>query len=68
MTHPITTQRQLRSLFWKTFPHLSRRKIPDYSGNGTMHCTDVRVTWCDWIDSLSKNGDISPTLADRACL
>ena len=64
----LTTQRALRREFWETFPTLSRRKIKNYSGNGTMHVTDTRVTWCDWIDMLSKDGDISQELAQRATL
>ena len=68
MGYRITTQRELRAEFWRTFPQLSRRKITNYSGNGKMHVTDTRVTWCDWIDSLSKDGAISQELANRATL
>lgn len=64
----ITTQRELRRVFWQTFPNLQRKKIKNYSGNGTMHATDTRVTWCDWLDSLSKDGVISQELAERATL
>ena len=63
-----TTQRQLRAAFWETFPTLSRRKIPNYSGNGRMHVTDVRCAWCDWLDSLSKSNEITDALASRATL
>jgi len=68
MTYRITTQRELRREFWQTFPNLPRKKIKNYSGNGTMYPADTRVTWCDWIDSLSKGGDISQELAQRATL
>lgn len=64
----ITTQRELRRIFWQTFPHLPKRKIADYSGNGTMYRTDTRCAWVDWIDSLQKNGDITEELAERATL
>ena len=64
----ITTQRELRKAFWQQFPNLQRKKITNYSGNGTMHVTDTRVTWCDWLDGLSKNGEISQELAQRATL
>ena len=64
----ITTQKELRSQFWETFPELSKRKIRDYSGNGLMYRTNARVTWCDWIDSLERDGEISSELADRATL
>ena len=68
MNYRITTQRELRREFWATFPDLPRRKIKNYAGTGTMHVTDARVAWCDWIDALCKGGDISPELAERATL
>ena len=64
----ITTQRELRRVFWEEHPHLTRRKIPNYSGNGTMHVTDTRCAWCDWIDFLSKDNIITQELAQRATL
>jgi hypothetical protein len=64
----ITNQKELRSQFWKTFPELPKRKIRDYSGHGLMYQTDARVAWCDWIDSLERDGEISSELADRATL
>lgn len=68
MKYRITTQRALRREFWQTFPALSRRRITNYSGNGKMHMTDTRCAWVDWIDALSKGGDISQELAQRATL
>lgn len=64
----FTNQKALRRAFWETFPDLPRRRIRDYSGKGLMYCTDTRVTWCDWIDMLSKDGQISQALAHRATL
>ena len=68
MKHQITTQRELRRLFWLEYPHLSRRKITNYSGNGKMHVTDTRCAWCDWLDYVSRDGLISESLAGRATL
>jgi hypothetical protein len=68
MAYRITNQRDLRREFWTQHPQLSRRKIRNYSGNGTMHVTDTRCAWCDWLDAMSKNGDISQELAQRATL
>jgi hypothetical protein len=28
----ITTQREIRQLFWETYPELSKKKITDHSG------------------------------------
>jgi len=68
MPYTYTTQPLLRAAFWRTFPDLDRRRIPNYSGNGTMYRTDTRCAWCDWIDALSKDGEISEALASRATL
>lgn len=64
----ITTQAQLRKVFRQEHPHLLFKKITDHSGTGTMFCTDTRCAWVDWIDMLSKNGEISQELAERATL
>lgn len=66
MRYEITTQRELRRLFWLEHPNLPRRKIRNYSGNGTMHVTDTRCAWCDWLDHMSRSGAISEDLASRA--
>ena len=69
----ITTQKALRALFWQTFPDLPRRRYR-YSPNRydmsaeLVYPIDTRCTWCDWIDSLERAGEISPALADRATL
>ena len=64
----ITTQKELRKLFWQEHPTLPRRKIRNYSGNGMMHLTDTRAAWCDWLDYMSKSNHISQELAGRATL
>ena len=64
----ITTQKALRKLFWQEHPNLRRKKIRNYSGNGTMHVTDTRCAWCDWLDYMSKSNQISQELAGRATL
>jgi hypothetical protein len=68
VTPRYTTQAQVRKAFRQLHPHLSFRKITNYSGNGKMFCTDTRCAFVDWIDSLSKNGDISQELAERVTL
>ena len=70
----ITTQRELRRAFWEAHTpspaglNVTRRRITNYSGNGKMHNTDTRCTWCDWLDAMSANGIISQELAQRATL
>ena len=64
----ITTQKDLRREFWLAHPGADRRLIKDYAGNGRMYRTDTRVAWCDFLDSLSRSGEIPQALADRATL
>jgi len=68
MPYTYTTQPLLRAAFWRTFPNLDRRRITNHAGTGKMYRTDTRCTWCDWIDALSKDGEISEALAARATL
>lgn len=68
MTYAYTTQREVRRAFWAAHDKLPRRKIKNYSGNGTMYSTDTRCAFTDFIDMLSKNGNISQELAQRVTL
>lgn len=60
--------REVRAAFWRDHPHLSRRKITDYSGSGKMYPTDVRVAFSDYVDRLSKSGLVSEAVADSVTL
>lgn len=63
-----TTQRQVRAAFWLAHPTLPRRRIQNYSGNGTMYPTDTRCAFVDYIDALAKAGQIGQALAERITL
>jgi len=63
-----TTQRQIRALFWATFPDLSRKTIPDHAGTGRMYTTDTRCTFVDYVEELRREGEISDQLANRVTL
>jgi hypothetical protein len=67
-SYPITTQKQVRAAFWEAFPNLSRKRIKNYAGNGTMYTTDTRCAFVDYVDWLSKAGQISQALAERVTL
>lgn len=67
----LTTQRQVRKAFWEShngLPGITPRKITNYSGNGKMHNTDTRCAFVDFVDALSKDGEISQELAQRVTL
>jgi hypothetical protein len=53
----------LRRAFWEQHPNASRKRYR----NGDHH-VDTRMTWCDWIDMLARDGAISESLAQRASL
>jgi len=67
----MTTQAQVRTAFWQTHkdtPGVTKRKIPNYSGNGKMHNTDTRCAFADFVDYLSKSGQITEALASKVTL
>ena len=71
MRYRITTQQQVRAEFWrehKGVQGVTPRRITDYSGNGKMYNTDTRCAFADFVDYLSKAGDISQELAQRVTL
>jgi len=59
----ITTQREARAAFWAAHPGIDRKKIPHYSGKGTMYTTDTRVAFVDWLDAMHRDGRISDNVA-----
>lgn len=59
----MTTQRQIRALFWAMHPNLVRRP----GGHNRQTC-DTRQAFCDFLDALARSGQISEKLADRATL
>lgn len=64
MSYTYTSQRQLRSAFWRIFSiTANRRRLP----SGDYH-VDTRCLFCDWIDSLHRDGQISDRLAARVTL
>lgn len=73
----LTTQRQIRRAFWQYVReaktngmrlNVTPRRIPNYSGNGTMHNTDTRCTFIDWLDAEVKSGNIDPKVAKKVTL
>jgi hypothetical protein len=57
---------QLRSAFWRAFPQFASLKRSRKTQND--HPTDVRVTWCDFIEAARSNGEITDRVAERATL
>ena len=71
MSYPITTQAEVRQLFWELHegqPGISTRKIQDHSGLGKMYDTGTRCAFVDYVDALARSGKISDALAGRVTL
>lgn len=71
----MTTQRQVRAAFWQAWRdgqfagmNVTPRRITNYSGNGKMYNTDTRCAFADFVDMLSKDGQLADGLADRVTL
>ena len=64
MTYPITTQKELRNTFWEAHPQFKRRCTQKQNA----YPTDIRIAWCDYVDRMNRNAQISDALANRATL
>lgn len=60
-----TTQQQIRAAFWAQLPQASGYY---QSKRQNAQPCDVRTAFCDFVDSLARNGDISDNLAQRVTL
>ena len=70
MSYPITTQKALRAAFWDAYPSFDHqtRMAGIRSKSQNHHCATVRLTWCDFVDMMARDGQISESLAQRATL
>ena len=48
--------------------NVTPKRITNYSGNGKMHNTDTRCAFCDFIDTLNRNGEMAEGLVQRVTL
>jgi hypothetical protein len=63
-------QTEIRDAFWETFPELEAqaRKNRTFSKGQNAQTADCRMIFCDWLDSLSRNVQISEKLAQNVTL
>jgi hypothetical protein len=62
----MKTQTEVRNSFWESFPEFkserrSKKRQNDYK-------TDIRVSFCDHVENLRRNGEITESLAQRVTL
>lgn len=60
----ITTQKELRVEFWRQHPQFKRA----HGKTQNDYPTDVRVAFCDFVEHMRREGQISDALAQRATL
>ena len=65
-----TNQKQVRAAFWAAFPHFDEqaREAGIRSKRQNEHCATVRCAFCDFVDDLARDGNISESLASRVTL
>jgi hypothetical protein len=62
--YSITTQAELRRVFWESNPEFQRK---GNQGQNAYNAT-IRSAWCFFVDAMQKDGQISHALAKRAGL
>lgn len=60
-----TTQKQLRDLFWAENAY-GYKRVPGHSQND--YPASVRLAWCEFVDWMAKDKQISEALAQRVTL
>ena len=66
----ITTQKQIRAQFWLDHPSFDHqaREAGIRSKPQNEQCATVRCDWCDFVECMRRDGQISEALANRATL
>jgi ABC-type uncharacterized transport system YnjBCD substrate-binding protein len=66
----MKTIKQVRENFWEYLkevaPELANQRRSKKRQND--YCADIRMTFVDWVDNMSKDGQISNQLAQRVTL
>jgi hypothetical protein len=60
------TFKQVRDLFFEEFPEFQQERRCRKSQN--EYTTNCRVYWCDFVEMLRRNGDITESQANRIVL
>ena len=66
----MKTQAQVRAAFWQQHPEheaRARQRGTRSKGQNAQTC-DCRSAFCDFVESLARDGEISAALANRVTL
>ncbi len=66
MKNTIKTEKQVRQLFWVSFPQYQKYYRDGKTQNS--YKTDIRCAFVDFVDSLNRDGQISDELAYNVTL
>jgi hypothetical protein len=66
----MTNQKQIRSYFWESFPHLEAHALKwgIKTAKHNRHNAETRTAFVDFVDYLQKSEGISEKLANRVTL
>ena len=62
----MTTQKEVRASFWENYPEFKHEYRAKKRQND--YYTDIRVSFCEHIETLRRSGEISEKLAERVTL
>lgn len=62
----MKTVKAIRAAFWEQHPEFKPEFRTQYRQND--YRTDIRISFCDFVDHLEKDGQITEKLASRVTL
>lgn len=62
----MKTQNEIRKAFWDQHPEYKSEYRRTYKQND--YNADIRTAFVDWLDSITKNGEVSEKLTQRVTL
>ena len=62
----LTNQKAIRKLFWEYNPQCSKKKVT--CGSKKVYPCDTRMTFCDFIERLRRDGHISEKMCYKITL
>ena len=66
----VTTQKEIRKMFWKEHPDLAyqAKEAGVMNKRQNEHCATTRCAFCDFVDGLWRDGQISGSMVEKVTL